>query len=451
LNHTKENLVNSQSSGEPEAQSIALRGSVSLTASAQWTVRQMIAATFTVVSVALLLLALYRFYMVVFLCFVALSLTVALDPVVTWLHRRGLRREFGVLLIYGLLLVSIAVLLWLMTPLLIEQTRTVLADLPDYYAALRSYLVESRLGLVRGVARTLPPTVALPELAAILNSEGADTGAARLHYLNLGLRTIFAILAVFLLAYYGTLEKDFIVRRLLLRTPVARRDEIRLLIDEFNQKIGGYFRGQLILCVMVGALSLLAFLLLGIPNALFLGLLMGIFEAVPVLGPTLGAIPAVLMTLAVAPEKTLFVVGALIAVQVLENNLLVPRVMDQSVGVNAVVSLLAIAAFGLLFGIAGAILAIPLAAIVQIMLNRLLFEPSAIEDTTLGAPAAVGVSRSYVGVLRLAARELVLAIRKPAANSEAIHADADAEQIYDEIEAIATTLDQQLACMEAQR
>lgn len=422
---------------------------VGVATAAQWTVRRMTVATMTVLGVVLGFLLLYRFYMIVFLFFVALSLTVALEPAVKQLQGRGVRKEYGVVLLYGLLVVVAGLLLWLMGPPLIDQVQQVVAELPDYYTNLRSFLLASNIGLVRGVGRAWPVELSLPALAATAGGGDGEDVSFTWHYLSVMLRTFFAMLGVFFLTYYWTLEGDRILRKLLLQAPPARREEWRRLIDEINGKIGGYFRGQVILCVIVGVCSLAAFLLLGIPNAVMLGLVMGIFEAVPVIGPTLGAIPAVLMTLATAPEKTLWVIGALVAIQALENNLLVPRVMDESVGVNAVVSMVAIAAFGALFGIVGAILAIPLAAIVQIVINRLLFATPAMEETTTGAPATVAVGRSHVGVLRLEARQLAHDMRKQVRNDNGEEvAEAEGEQTSDEIEAIATELDQYLATVE---
>ncbi|RIK44915.1 MAG: hypothetical protein DCC55_00855 [Chloroflexi bacterium] len=441
--------MTSNLSMQPEFPQAPKEEDASAAASAQWTVRRMMIATMTVLAVVLGFLLLYRFYMIVFLFFVALSLTVALEPAVKWLQRRGVRKEYGVVLLYVLLVLLIGLLLSLMGPSLIGQVQQIVTDLPDYYASLRTYLLESNIGLVRGVGRALPAELSLPALAATAGGEDSEGASFTWRYLTLTLRTLFAILGVFFLTYYWTVEGDLIVRKLLLRAPAERRDEWRHLIDEINGKIGGYFRGQVILCVLVGVGSIAAFLLLGIPNAVMLGLVMGIFEAVPVIGPTLGAIPAVLMTLATAPEKTLWVVGALVAIQVLENNLLVPRVMDESVGVNAVVSMLAIAAFGALFGIVGAILAIPLAAILQIVLNRLLFATPAIEETTTGAPETVGVGRSHVGVLRLEARQLAQDMRKQVRSDNGDEAEeADSDQTSDEIEAIATDLDRYLARVE---
>ena len=420
---------------------------LSVAVAAQWTVRQMILATLTVLGVGLVFLLLYRFYMVVFLFFVAFALTVALEPAIGWLRRRGVRREFGVVLLYVVLAIATAALIAAMAPPLMTQARAVLAELPNYYLSLRVYLLDSRIGLVRGLVNTLPGELSLPMLVASTNGAAEEGNAPTTWTMAwLTARSAFAFVAVFIMAFYWTLEGDVIIRKLLLRTPSERREELRAMVAEVNAKIGGYFRGQVILCVIVGACSIAAFMLIGVPNAIMLGLLMGLFEAIPVVGPTLGAIPAILMTLATAPEMTIWVVGALVAIQVIENNLLVPRIMDESVGVNAVVSMLAITAFGALFGIAGAILAIPLAAILQILLNRLLFATPSAEEAAAGMPATVGVGRSQIGVLRLEARELAHAVRRQARSAD--FEEDEGEPIADEIEAIAEQLDQYLATVE---
>jgi hypothetical protein len=226
---------------------------------------------------------------------------------------------------------------------------------------------------------------------------------------------------------------------------------VRNLIAEMEGKIGGYFRGQAILCVIIGAVSTLAFFVIGIPYALVLGLLMGIFEALPVIGPTLGAIPAVVITLAVAPDKVLLVIAVLVAIQVLENNLLVPRVMDESVGVNAIISILAIAAFGILFGLGGAILAIPLAAIVQIFVNRMIFDLP-IPEEVVASPAQEpnAANRNRFTVLRMEAQALAQDVRKQVRNTseENGRPDEEGEAAEDMIETIAKDLDSLLLQLE---
>jgi hypothetical protein len=189
---------------------------------------------------------------------------------------------------------------------------------------------------------------------------------------------------------------------------------------------------------------------LGIPNALLLGALMALFESVPLVGPLLGAIPALIVTMSAAPDKVMLVIIALVIIQTVEANLLVPRVMDHSVGVNPIISILALTAFGALFGLLGALLAIPLAAILQIVLTRVLFKTPINEDVAPATHVPPDMSRSRIGVLRLEAQNVMQAVRKQARSAEEKGASIEdsAEQTEDDIEAIAAELDSVLSSAE---
>ena len=174
-------------------------------------------------------------------------------------------------------------------------------------------------------------------------------------------------------------------------------------------------------------------------------------------GPLLGAIPALLMTMGAEPDKVLIVAGVLLAIQVAENNWLVPRVMDESVGVNAIVSLLALGAFGALFGFVGALLAVPLAAALQIILQRLLFAVPISAEMPVVPALPTDMSRSKLGVLRLEANRVAEAIRRQGRQTpDGDSRDTTAtrlqdDRIADEIENIALDLDALLAEGEANR
>jgi hypothetical protein len=288
---------------------------------------------------------------------------------------------------------------------------------------------------------------------AVDAAEGANgaSPAQAWQWLATGSKAFFGLFAVFAIAFYWTLEGDLIVRRLVLKAPAGRRDELRALVAESQSKIGAFFRGQLILCSIIGLAATITYLLLGIPNAFLLGLLMALFESVPLVGPFLGAIPAIIVTMSAAPDKLVWVIGALVLIQTLESNLLVPRVMDRSVGVNAIITVLALAAFGALFGLLGALLAVPLAAILQIVIGRVLFNTPINEEITPAAPVGTDVSRSRLGVMRLEAQNLVHAVRKQARNVEESGAAIEdpEEQTEDDIEAIAAELDTLLSNAEA--
>lgn len=400
--------------------------------------RRILLGTLVILGVIAAFALLYRFYMVVFLFFIAFALAVIFEPVATWLQRRGIRREIGLLLIYTLLAVALALLLASVIPVLVEQARSLLEQFPALYASLLENLRAQPVGLLRGIARVMPAEISLPDLALLLQPGDGEPDASPLLSLGAALRILFAVVAVFLLAYFWTLEGDRVVRHAVLRVPPERRRAVRTTIAEIQGKINGYFRGQLILCGTIGLLSGLAYFAIGVPNALLLGALMAIFEAVPVVGPILGAIPAVLMAASVAPDKVLWVVGAIVVIQVAESNLLVPRIMDKAVGVNAVVSLLAITAFGALFGFAGALLAVPLAAVLQILTTRLLFEPTI--EAKPPASEASTVHRDRWAVWQRQAQELAIDARK-LARTDSAPLDAGDEIALDLVETMAHEID----------
>jgi len=412
--------------------------------------RSVMMATLIAVGIGLAFLLLYRFYMIVFLFFVAFSLATALKPIVGWLQKRNVPLLLGILPFYGVLLGLFVGVLWFIGPTLVAQLTSVANDLPGYYNDLRLYLLNSPNDLLQAAGGGLPLELTLP--AGQMPVTTVDTSdPIRLigqAVGNLG-SAIFMFIAVLLLAYYWLVEGDMLIRRVVLRFHLEQREEIRALIAEIEVKIGSYFRGQLLLCLIIGVFSLVAFVLIGVPNALMLSLISGLTEAVPVLGPTIGAVPAILMTLSTAPEKSLWVILALVLIQGLENNFLVPRIMDKSVGVNPLITILSIAAFGLLFGIVGAILAIPLAAILQILITRLLFSKPTTEEVSTPANRGSQQTRSRVAVLRLSAQELAQDVRKQGRNNgqHQVH-DNQIEQAEDMIETVASNLETYLVQQE---
>jgi predicted PurR-regulated permease PerM len=152
--------------------------------------------------------------------------------------------------------------------------------------------------------------------------------------------------------------------------PPQRKKSVREFLQLAESKLGGYIRGQGLLCVAVGVTALIAYVLIGLPYTLVLAIFAGVMEMVPIFGPALGAIPAFLVALSIDPSKALWVVVATIVIQLLENSILVPRIMKHSMGVNPIIVLLSLIAFGSVFGLAGAILALPLAAIIQLLVSR---------------------------------------------------------------------------------
>jgi hypothetical protein len=183
-----------------------------------------------------------------------------------------------------------------------------------------------------------------------------------------------------------------------------------------------------------------AYLLIGLPNAFVLAIAAGVMEAVPMVGPALGAVPAGLVALSISPNKFILVIIASIVIQQIENTLLVPRIVRRTVGVNPFVTLLAIFAFSSLFGIAGALMAIPLAAVIQLLLNHFVFQPTTVE-------LEPSEGRDYASRLRYETQNLIQDLRKQARHKKGGSDEkiVRIEQVMDEIETITANLDTLLA------
>ncbi|HRV95544.1 MAG TPA: AI-2E family transporter [Anaerolineae bacterium] len=410
---------------------------------ADWSARRVILATLVVVAVALGFLLLYQIRLVVIILFTAIIIGTALKPLTDKLSDWGVSPLLGVILIYGVVSVSLAGLAILITPLLVKQITAIMASLPDYYQSFRSTLTQSSNLFLQQLSWRLPPDFELSSL-----SPGVDGGpeidpvTQAIAMVSLALKSLFIIIATFILSLYWTLDSERTKRNLLLLIPGQYRDGARLLFEEMEAKVGAYIRGQAILCLVIGGLSLVAYLIIGVPYAFALALFAGLMEAVPYVGPILGAIPALAVAASVNPQQAIWVLVASLIIQQIENTFLVPRVMSQAVGVNSFVSLLAIFAFGTLGGILGVLLAIPIAAILQLLLNRFLLNRSVLEQQT-------EIGRNELSRLRYYVQDLIEDMRKQIRQDE-LAPDAETEKIVEEdIEAIASDLDSILAQAEA--
>jgi len=408
----------------------------------EWSFRRVVWATLVLVSIIFCFWLFLRFYHIIFILFIAIVMGTVIRPVVNWLYQRGLPRMAGVILVYLLLLVLLTGFLWLLFPLIFEQGSTLAKEVPGYYQNLRAGMVNDPNQLLMRLGQLLP--TALPSLnPALVQQTGQEVVASAGQVLGYAVSTaqvIFIAIVILVLTLYWTLDGPRIIKTILLLVPPDQRESIGELISAMESKVGLYLAGQGILCLVIGIMALVAYLLIGLPNALVLAFAAGVMEAVPMIGPLLGAIPAALVAISIAPDRLIWVIVATVVIQQLENTLLVPRIMRKAVGVNPFVTLLALFAFSSLFGIAGALMAIPIAALVQLILNHFVFQQATVE-------MEVSEGRDYASRLRYEAQDLVQDLRKQARHKKR-GSDVtikQIEQVMDEIETLTTNLDTLLA------
>jgi predicted PurR-regulated permease PerM len=318
-----------------------------------------------VIGAALLVL---RLIDVLILLFVALVIATTLRPLVSALQRRRIPKILALLLIYLGILAVCAGLSVLVIPALISQGGELIRGLPQVYARLIASLKENPSGVIRTIPQWLPTgdqlASQLQAVSGVILTEALGIGMGVLTFLTQGISVV--VLSIYLILDQSRLERFW-----LSLAPAARRPELLAIWREIENRLGTYVRGELLLMTSIGVLAGLGYMVLGLPYPLALGALAGLLEFVPMVGPTLGAIPAIVVALSISPQTALLVVVYSIVIQVAENNILVPRLMGRSVGVSPVMVILAIFAFSSLLGITGAFLAIPLAAIFQVLMDHL--------------------------------------------------------------------------------
>ncbi len=407
------------------------------------TARTLITATVVVGLVVLGFWLLFRFYQVVLILLAGIIISLALGPVVDRLRARGVPPGVAVGLLYGLILLAGLLFLRFGAPLIADQAATIGSQLSDGYASVVENLHESPNLLVRRLVDSLPdqPTLTAAPTAEPAAGETETTSpfGQVLNYGGLGAKALFQVGAIFLIAFFWTIESERIQRSAVALLPLNRRDEARDLIAEIEQRVGSYVTGQLLLSLIMGALALVAYLIIGLPYALVLALFVAVMEIIPLIGPIIGAVPAIVIGFSQSPTTALWAVLASIIIHQLEANVFGPRVMKRTLGMRPLVTLLALTAFGTLFGVLGAIVALPLASVLQLFFDRFLVDAPAREDA--------GGDRDRIGLLRYEAQELVEDVRKVIRRREGESPEiADkSETVEDTLEAIALDLDSLLA------
>jgi predicted PurR-regulated permease PerM len=406
----------------------------------RWTFWRVVGVTLALTAVALGFWALYRFHQVLFILFIAIVIGTALRPLVSWLRQRGVPGAAGVILVYLTLFGLLVGFILLLVPIIVTQATTIIGALPSYYQNLRLWMIDQPGSIMENLRLLLPEAPTLATLVEQTEGDIWDSVGQAAGYIGVASKAVFTAVVILLLAYYWTVDGPRVIRSLLRLLPRTQRESVSELIATMETKVVAFIAGQGLLMLSIGLMSLAAYWIIGLPYLLVLAFVAGLMEVIPIVGPLLGAIPAVLVALTLGPDKAFWVIAATLVIQQLENSLLVPRIMRRAVGVNPFVTLLSLFAFSALLGIPGALLAIPLAAIIQILLDRYVFQPGALEAET---PAG----RDYASRLRQEAQALAQDLRQQARQSPdgSDERVKQTEQALDELETLAADLAQLLA------
>ena len=319
---------------------------------------------------AITIIALWTLYLIrgpLLLFYVCILFATGLSPIVRWIERRRpvgrrrLPRPAAILLIYAAVLGTIAGIAAMIVQPLIEQSRQFWKELPNLLdqiqARLMSWGVISPGTSLKELLQQAPGTT--DAVTMVIGTVWGFVGG------------LFGFITILLLTFYLLVESqgifDFIVRLL----PRERRQKVTEVSALVTTKVSAWLGGQILLGFIIGTTTAIGLALMGVPYFYVLALIAGIGEMIPIVGPIVSAIPAVAVAFTVSPGLALGVTIFFLAQQQVENAVLVPKVMGQTVGLGAVTVITSLIVGGELLGIIGALLAVPTAAIIKVLVEEM--------------------------------------------------------------------------------
>jgi predicted PurR-regulated permease PerM len=308
---------------------------------------------------------------VLLLIYISGLLAIGFSPMVRLIEKqrllpvgtRRLPRWLAILVLYVVILGTLTGIGFLVIPPIVHQGQQLWTALPDMLDKGQQFLVD------KGILQQ--PLTFQEAVARAPVSRGGEAVTTVFGALVGVIGGLFGILTILILTFYLLVESAELRASLLRLFPASRRARIDAASRAITVKVSAWLGGQLLLGAIIGSSSAVGLWLIGVPFFYVLALISGIGELIPVVGPILAAIPAIAVAASVSGKAVLFVIIFFVVQQQFENHVLVPKIMERQVGVSAVTVIVALLIGGRLLGILGAILAVPTAAILQVLVSEL--------------------------------------------------------------------------------
>ncbi|MFA5126741.1 MAG: AI-2E family transporter [Patescibacteria group bacterium] len=300
------------------------------------------------------------------LFFVAIILAAAFDPWIDWLDNKKIPRSLSIICVYVLFIFIVGGVIYLLTGPIIEQIKDIARAFPSFYYSINHVL--QNFQNAGGLTNPAIGSFSLGEVTRWLTS--ATSGI--FGFVSSLFGGIVGFFSVLVMTFYLTAEEDRLKKFICQLAAPSRRSQVGKLVDGIQQRIGYWFRGQIVLSLAIFIAVYIGLSILHVKYALLLAILAGILEIIPFLGPWIAAILGVFFAFMDSPMKALWVALLYFAIQQLENQLLVPKVMGKSTGLNPIIVILAVLAGARLGGIIGALLAIPITSALSVYMDMFL-------------------------------------------------------------------------------
>jgi predicted PurR-regulated permease PerM len=322
----------------------------------------------TPLSLLLVLIAafvLMKIQLVVVLVLLAVLFATVIERPVMALHRRRVPRPLSILAVYVMIIGGIVLAGLLAAPLISNEAQRFQDEAPTQLRELRNNWALGGNAALKG-----PGVNVLDRLLAEIDSPSGPSEEVTVGIVTGVGGGLIGLLSVFVMAFYYLTEKALLRRIIINQIKPAARERVERVWDQVEAQVGRWLRGQLLLCFIIGSASFIGYGVMGVRFWPLLGLWAGITEIIPIVGPWLGGIPAVAIAATQSWDKAIMVIIFVILLQFSENSILVPRVMRGAVGLTPLTVFVAILAGTQYLGVLGALLAIPIAAAIQVIVSE---------------------------------------------------------------------------------
>jgi predicted PurR-regulated permease PerM len=330
----------------------------------------MVQTVFTVAAVGVLLVALWAAREAILLIYISALIAMGFSPLVRVIesppHSSGRTRVPRWLAIFAIYIVIVGVFVMvglMVIPPLVAQATALWDKLPGEFNRLQMFLVRHKL---------MKGTISLADAVQSAPS-GSGTNAVETLFVALSsvIGGVFGVITVLILSFYLLIETNTMFDYVIRFVPAGRRAEVSTAARDAVTKVSAWLRAQFLLAAVMGLFAAVGLGAMGVPYFYVVALVAALGETIPIVGPIIGGITAVAVASTVSAKLAIAVCGFFLVLHQLEANVLVPKVMEKRVGVSPVAVMVALLIGGALWGVIGAILAIPTAAILSVIVEDL--------------------------------------------------------------------------------
>ena len=307
------------------------------------------------------------FYTIIF----SIILAYLFNPIINYLERKNIKRIWGVLLLYVVIIGMVLILSFLVIPRSSREIKRLMTDMPNYINKA-SGIIDFLYNEYYSTLGDLPPIFQGVQQVIMENIVGLESIVVN------GLKTfiggiintfskVVSLILTPILTLYFLVDKDYFTEKIVNMIPAKYKKDCMKLSRDIDSSLSKFVRGKIIMATYVGVATTIVLLLLGVEFAILIGFITGFADVIPYIGPFLGFLPAVFFAFLSSPIKALWLAIIFVFIQWTENNILAPKVIGDTTGIHPVVILLAIIVGGGVFGVMGMILGVPVIAVLIIL------------------------------------------------------------------------------------